>query len=323
MAETRDVFGDELRRLLEQVNNPGPMYEGWENPANKPGDKAGNGVYSTPFDRQGGSEVAQQELDAQAEDILKRFLGGKGYGREAIDELLKVLKGETQSPADPGANAPAFDVNEQFRYGGGLSANTTAPATTTQQAALSNNADWLKFQQWLSAEDEKKRKEEEEKKRSEEGDKEEKEMSALAQKIAPAILSAVDSIVDQKLSSLGVRAAQAASAPAQTQAPSAGTDWRNLPGVNVPPGMGTTAQAAYSAGEAPTQGIASKFINEAMSALSGIENQYVRGQVQEELKTVYAGILSGHPVSIQHPVLRKIADQTGVQYTNFGIGGAN
>ena len=330
----RDVFGDELRRLIDQVNNPGPMYEGWQNPTNKPGDKASNGVYPTPFDRQGGPAVAQEELETQARDILARLLGQEGYGREAIDQVLQVLKGTTQSPADAGNNAPPLSPAEQFRYGAGLS---------VPQGQASDPM-WQKFQAFMSAEEEKRkhdederkerdRKERDEKERKERDEREDKEMSALAQRIFPALQSAVSAMVDQAMSAYGFRANGAQSAaPASNntatqaglsvQGQASGVAYQGLPGMQLPPGMQVPANnAAMSAGDNPNQAKASAFMQEAMSVVNSMPEGPQRGQLAEEIRPLYAGILSGAQVQIGHPMLQKVAQNTGVNYVSFGIGG--
>ncbi len=332
-----DVFQDELRKLLEQTSNPGPMYQNWENPTNRPDQKAPAGVYATPWDRQGGPAVAQAELEQQARGILARFVENPSTVDEAVRAMFDVLQGKNQSPADKGGGAPALEINKQFQYGG----------SDAQYSALARKGfsrdDIVKYQAMRAAEDEeeRQRREEEERKRreeeaktKEEGEKKEREEKELAARLAPVVEAMVQSRVNQALSAYGIsqNAAQAAPTPPQSAqaAIQSGTQagaWRDLPGVNVPPGMqmGATQPqypSAMSANEqaSPYQQRADGFLRIASAKLSALTDPYQKGRAKEQLNQLYSGILSGQPVHIDDPLLQSWANEAGVQYYDMSGG---
>lgn len=322
-----DVFQEEMTRLLNQTNNPGPMYEGWQNPDNRADQKGPNGVYATPFDRQGGPEVAQAQLEMQARDILSRFTGDPVTIEQAVAAMMQVMRGDNQSPADKSGGAPALEVNKGMQYGG-----NDAAYSATAHGGLSEQ-EYLKYKAFRAAEDEETRKkgEEESRKRKEDDEKTEKAEKEMAARLAPVIQATIDARVSQALSAYGITAPAAQSAaPATPQvappAPSYAGGWQNLPGVNVPPGMQAGAvqppmQAALSAeGQSPYQAKADQFLRVADAKLSAMTDPYRKGNAKSEVLRLYTGILSGAAVHIDDPFLQSVAAEAGVQFYDMSGG---
>ena len=326
-----DVFKEEMVRLLSQTNNPGPMYEGWQNPENRADQKGPNGVYATPFDRQGGPEVAQAQLEMQARDILSRFTDSPATIDQAVAAMMQVMRGNNQSPADKSGGAPALEVNKGMQYGGGDAAySAIAHGGLTVQ-------EYLKYKAFRAAEDEETRKkgEEESRKRKEDEEKSEKAEKELAARLAPVIQATIDARVNQALSAYGITAPAAQSAAAQAPAvqqaapaaPNYAGGWQGLPGVNVPPGMQAGAisppgmQGALSAdGMSPHQAKADHFLKVADAKLSAMTDPYRKGNAKQEMVRLYNGILSGTAVHIDDPFLQAIAVEAGVQYYDMSGG---
>ena len=329
-----DVFGEELRRLVETAIQPGPMYGGWQNPLVDPNDKGGNGVYATPFDRQGGPAVAERELVTQMQGILQKFLDNPESINESERKVIEALTGKGQSPADHGAGAPPVQESP-FQYGANLSGSDPEKERKEREErdrkekhekamAAANAAAKAAYDRAMSGESEEERRSREERERREREGKEKIESVGIDMKaLAGMIVSAVDSAVDKRLSAAGYKSPQAASLEGQ----GAGA-WRDQPGVAVPQGMGPQGvpnQYGLSAadGIAPTQTVADKFLKIAAEYMSGLKDDFQRGKVAEGVRTTFAGILSGAAVDISDPVIQSIADKAGVQYINSGsLGGA-
>ena len=336
----QDVFQDELRRLLEQTNNAGPMYEGWQNPMNQPGQKAEYGVYATPWDRQGGPAVAQAELEQQVRGIVSRFVDNPATLDEAMRAMFGVLRGQNQSPADQGGGAPPLEVNKQFQYGA-----SDAAYSALAQKGFSKD-DILKYQAMRAAEkeeeererrerDEKDRKEREEREKKEregreEREKKEREEKEMAARLAPVVEALVQSRVSQTLSAYGIQPQQAAQAAptAPSQGVQGSTPWQQLPGVNVPLGMQPGAlqppmQGALSAptqNASPHQAKADAFLRIAQAKLSALTDVYQKGRAREQVVNIYTGLLSGAAVHIDDPLLQGWAQEAGVPFTDMSGG---
>lgn len=327
-----NLFADEMRKILEKTTNPGPMYDGWENPTNRADQKGPNGVYATPYDREGGNEIANQELEMQARDIVARFVGNPENNREAVEKVLDILRGKGQSPADQDGHAPLVGAQPgvQFQYGSNLSAPPTGV----------DAKEWARFQAFRAAEEEEKKDDEREEKKKkrrddddDDDDDEDKAMSVigsrrfqrqLAQMIAPVIESTVRA---------EVHAALSASVPSHASSPSPYSNetgvrvgaqqqpgaWRDLPGVAAPANQ---MQAAASAdGVSPYQQAADKFIRMAKEKEMSLPDPMQKQRFAESVRHTYAAILSGRSFSVDEPLLQNLLDATGIRYEQSGIGG--
>lgn len=343
MAET---FRNELQALIESAKQPGPMYNGWQNPLVDPNEKGPNGVYATPFDRQGGPAVAEAEMRTQIAGALSKFVG-TNYDQSAIDEILRIIKGEGQSPAVHGGNSDAISPYTQTSYG----ANLSAPAQNPAPAAMStppisaptsgatqipgvSPALAMRLEAFFAAEDEKQRKEKEDKEREEEDRKRKEEMSAIADVIKTSVAAAVDA----RFAQYGFTAPQQMSTPApQTDpgysnpmggnaglamggnpvAPQGGV--QSLPGVQMPMGMGVPANnAMVQTPETPEQQRANAFLEMAMAATSQMQDEGDRNAMRAEMRELYTGVAMGLPVNINHPHLRKLAKEAGIIVQDLG-----
>lgn len=332
-----DAFGDEIRKLLDGVNNMGVMYAGWENPTNQPGQKAANGSYATPFDRQGGSNVAEQETEILSRGILDRFLRDPEGTKEAMRKVMDVLEGKGQSPTDKAANlAPgAMGEGTQFQYGGQLSAPVAATPQANGFTLTGDEA--IRYQAFRAAEEKRK---DDEAKESEKKKEEDKMLSLfasdtfqkqLAQTLFPAINAMVSAAVGQNSAAMSAGAQTANLQGAQFSQPvanapqgsgiSAGA-FRDLPGVLMPNNMGQQNGAMSAAvGENPNQTLANRFLQEAEKVKASIQDSFQRSRVEEATRSLYIGILSGQPISIDEPLVQTIAQQAGVPFTDLGFGG--
>lgn len=355
-----NTFMGEMQRLLQSAQQPGPMYAGWQNPLTDPNDKAPNGVYATPFDRQGGPAVAEQELRTQIAGVLSKFVG-TNYDQSAIDEVLRILKGTNQSPADRGGgNAPVTPVT-QDAYGSMLSAPATVQ-TAPQQAQFSAAPNgmpqemWVRFNQIMAADDERRKKEDEDRKKEEEDSRRKSEMSAMLSEITPqlaeVVRTAVAASVDARFSELGFQVpTQMSQTPpsqqqAQTQQPAqAGPfgnggqsglafqannqmsnpaqQWQSLQGVQLP--IGSNPQAASMSGEdgmSPSEQKATLFAQNAKAKMSAMQPD-AASRLSADVRSLYVPIAMGLTVTIDDPLVQAIAKESGVAYQTLGFGGVN